>query len=262
MFRKSLLCAAALGTALWTAPAYAGGGVFEVIHPDVVEGGFELEVLSGFTLDSVESGEEISVHEIAFAYSPTSFWKTTFAFEIANIKDESAEVEGFEWENLFLLPFGEGHGKGGHSHDHSDHGFVALEAVGIFAALEVPNSGGIRDGAIEVGPVAEIAFGNVETVANFLFEFPFADEENVGVSWALQVKYPVTKQIGIGFEVFGGIENAFEGESEDTHLVGPAIYGSFNLGRGRELEPRLAVLFGLNDNSPDAVLSFNLELKF
>jgi len=40
------------------------------------------------------------------------------------------------------------------------------------------------------------------------------------------------------------------------------LAGEFALGRGRVLEPRLAFLFGLTDESPDAVASLNLEMKF
>ena len=36
----------------------------------------------------------------------------------------------------------------------------------------------------------------------------------------------------------------------------------FEAGQGRVIEPRLAILFGLTEGSPDAVASFNLELKF
>ena len=251
------------GLMLW--PMSSEAQVFEVIHPDVVEGGFEFEALNGVVLDDVDDGEERSAHEIALAYSPTDFWKTTLAIELVHARDEGVEFEAFEWENVVLLPFGGGH-HDGHSHDHShDHGdgeFFGLEALGIFAALEVPNEGGIGSGAVELGPIAEFTLGPVETVANFFFEFPFDDDENEGISYALQAKYPVGEQFGVGFEAYGAVENVFEGDSEDEHFIGPALFSEFDLGRGRVLEPRLAVLFGLTDDAPDAVASLNLELKF
>ena len=40
------------------------------------------------------------------------------------------------------------------------------------------------------------------------------------------------------------------------------IFGEFDLGRGRVLEPKLGILFGLTDDAPDAVISLNIELKF
>ncbi|MEM9010300.1 MAG: hypothetical protein AAGE18_03680 [Pseudomonadota bacterium] len=258
MLRTSILLAAA---AFYAAPGAAQ--VFEVIHPDVEKGGFEFEVLQGFVLENVEDGEERSAHEIAIAYAPFDFWKPTLAIEIANPENESAEFEAFEWENVFLLPFGGGHGEGhDHGHDHAGEGFFALEAVAIFAALEVPNSGGIGSGAVEVGPIAEIGLGPVETVLNFFFEIPFEDGEGVGIAYAIQANYPVLDQVGIGFEAFGEVENVFQSETEDEHFIGPAIFTEFDLGRGRVLEPRLAFLFGLTDDAPDAVASLNFELKF
>ncbi len=251
--------AALAGVALWAQTSTAQ--VFEVIHPDVIEGGFEFEILNGVVLDNVEDGDERSAHEIALAYSPTDFWKTTLAIEIANPENESAEFEAFEWENVFLLPFGGGHGHDG-GHDHGDHGFLELEAVGIFVALEVPNSGGIGSGAVEVGPVVEVALGPVETVTNVFFEIPFEDEESVGIAYAVQAQYPVIDKLGVGFEAFGELESAFNSDREDEHFIGPALFTELDLGRGRVLEPRFAILFGVTEDTPAAVASLNFELKF
>jgi len=259
-----------MGLALACIAQTATGQVFEVIHPDVIEGGFEVEVLNGVVLDDIEAGEERSVHEIAIGYAPFSFWKTTFAIEIANPEDESAEFEAFEWENVLLLPFGS-HGEGhGHDHDH-DHGaaFFELSAVGLYFALEVPNTGGIEAGAAVVGPLAEVRFGPVETIANLFVELPFENGEDPGLAYALSAAVPVAEfepiEIAAGFEAFGGAEGAF-GDAvplgENSHVVGPALYSEIDIGRDRVLEPRLALLFGLTDGSPDGVLSFNVELKF
>ena len=237
--------------------------VFEVIHPDVVKGGFEVEALNGFVLDSVEDGDEKTAHEFAIGYSPFDFWKTKAAIEIVNPAGAPAEYEAFEWENVLLLPFGEGYGHDhGHSHDHGDQGFFALEAIGIFAALEIPNDGGLGSGAAEIGPIAEVALGPVVTVANFFFELPFEDDEGTGIAYALQVKYPVLEQFGVGFESYGEVENVFRSDSEDEHFIGPALFSEFDLGRDRILEPRLAFLFGLTEDAPDAIASLNFELKF
>jgi hypothetical protein len=240
-------------------PLPAAAQVFEVIHPDVVEGGFEFEVLNGVSLGSVEEGEERSAHEIAFAYAPTHFWKTTLAIEIAKPEGESAEFEAFEWENVFLLPIGDGHD---HDHDHAHGGGFELEAVGLFLGLEVPNTGGIEAGGFEIGPIAEVALGPVETVTNFLFEVPFADDERTGVAYAVQAQYPVFGDFGVGFEAFGEVEGVFTGDREDEHLIGPAFFAEFDLGNGRVLEPRVAFLFGVTEDAPDAVASVNFELKF
>lgn len=254
------------------AASQANAQVFEVVHPDVVRNGFELEFLNGVRLDDVPDGEEFSAHEIALGYAPFSFWKTTFAIEIANPEGEKAEYEGFEWENVLLFPIGE-HAHGGHDHDHGhDHGdndFFSLGALGVFVALEVPNEGGFNEGAVEVGPIAEVSFGPMETVANLFVEIPFKDGEDPGLAYAFSAAVPVADldpvAFAAGFEAFGGAEGVFGDAApidDNSHVIGPALYSEIDIGRGRTLEPRLAFLFGLTDGSPDAVLSFNIELKF
>ena len=252
----------------------ANATVFEVIHPDVVKGGFEIEVLNGVRLDDVPDGEEFSAHEFAFGYAPFSFWKTTFAFEVANPEGESAKYEGFEWENVLLLPLGD-HAHGGHDHDHGhghDHGdesFFSLGALGLFVALEIPDEGGIDSGAVEVGPITEVSLGPVEIVANLLVEIPFEDGEDPGLGYGFSAAVPVAEyhpaSFAVGVEAFGGAEGLFGDAApieENSHVIGPALYSAFDLGSGVVLEPRLAFLFGLTEGSPDAVMSFNVELKF
>ena len=43
--------------------------------------------------------------------------------------------------------------------------------------------------------------------------------------------------------------------------MGPGFYWETELPNGHVFEPRIAVLFGLNDETPDATLSFNIEYK-
>ena len=235
--------------------------VFEVIHPDVEEGGIELEVLNALVLEDVETGEEQSIHEFAIGYGVTSFWKTTFAVEFAAIDGEGFEYEAFEWENVFLFPLGDH----AHEHDHDDDqdgGGAALEALGFYAALEVPNEGGFDDGAIVLGPVAEARFGPVETLGNVFVEIPFEDGESEALVYALAASVEVADNVALGVEAYGEIENAFTSGTEAEHFIGPAAYFEFDIGGGREIEPRIAVLFGTEGDQPDATLSFNVEFKF
>jgi hypothetical protein len=103
MHRNGLFRIFALSLGLFAWPSLATSQVFEVIHPDVVQGGFEMEFLNGMTIGDVEDGEERSAHEIALGYGVFDFWKTTLAIEIANPESESAEFEAFEWVNVFLF---------------------------------------------------------------------------------------------------------------------------------------------------------------
>lgn len=240
----------------------ASAEVFEVIHPDVVKGGWEIEALNAVVLDDVAGGDERSVHEFALGYGVTSWWKTTVAVEFAAV-DGDFRYEAFEWENVFLLPLGGGHGHD-HSHDHDhDHasGF-ALEALGLYAALEVPEDGGFDKGAVAFGPVAEARLGPAKAIGNLFLEIPFEDGEKEALAWALSVAVPVSDMVALGGEYYGEAENAFASGTEVAHFIGPAAYFDFDLGGGRSLEPRAALLFGTESGQPDATLSINVEFKF
>ncbi len=235
--------------------AYSQAGIFEVIHPDVEQGEVEIEILNGVGLGTVEDGEERSVHEFAIGYGFTDYWKLTAAIEVANPQGENPEVEAFEFENLLLLSKG-GHGEADEDGD-EHHDFT----LGFYTALEVPTEGGISEGGIAFGPVIEAEFGELEFVGNLFAEVPFADGEDAGLAYATQLILPVSDNFGIGIENFGEFEGLFGERGDDVHFAGPGFYWEAELGNGHVIEPRVAVLFGLNDASPDAILSFNIEYK-
>ena len=81
------------------------------------------------------------------------------------------------------------------------------------------------------------------------------------MAYASQLILPVSDGFGVGIENFGEFEGLFGEKEEEIHFAGPAVYWETELSNGHVLEPRVAVLFGLNDESPDAVLSFNIEYK-
>lgn len=274
MLKKTTLLAAPLAAILLNTAtiqsANAQAGIFEVIHPDVKKREIELEFLNGIGLNNVGPGDERSVHEFAVGYGLTDFWKFTAAFEVANPRGESAEVEAVELENLLILPwFGGGHDhdkkhdhdkeKNAGSDDHDDdHPPFTL---GFYTALEIPIEGGISEGGIEFGPVWETQIGKLEWVGNFFVEAPFS-EGDPGIAYASQLILPLNDHVGIGIENFGEFEGAFGDAGEQEHFAGPAIYFSAELPNGHVIEPRAAVLFNLNDDPTSAVFSFNLEYKF
>jgi len=261
----------ALGAGLATGWAGAAqAGPYEVIHPDIQAGGFELEWLNSVVVSKVHHGDELSEHEIGLSYAPFWFWKPKLGLEIENKRGKSAELEAFVFENVFLLPIGRnaagarhahGHGHShSHAHDHGD-GF----ALGLYAALEIPNEGGMAEAEASLGPIAEFALGPVDTIANLFVDIPFKNGKETGISYALAASTPVSPQFALGAEAHGKVKEAFGNRpsfNQQEHVLGPAVYSRFDLGGNRIIEPRLAMLFGLTDAAPDAVLSFNIELKF
>ena len=248
VFRSIGLCAAGLVVVSWlilTERASAQASIFYVIPGEVEQGEIEFEFLNGIDLGDTEHGEERSVHEIAIGYGITDYWKLTGAFDVVNPAGESAEIEAVEIENLFLLP----------GVNVEENGF----ALGLFAQLDIKTDGGLSEGALAIGPVYRTDIGLVAFTGNLFVEMPFAEEEDTGLYYATQFIYPVTEQFGIGVENFGIFREGEHGH--DRHVMGPALFWDLDLGNGHILEPKLGVLFGLNDEAPDAALSFNLVYK-
>ena len=248
---------------LLAAPQAHAGGVFEVIHPDVEQGEIELEFLNSIFPD-VDEGER-SVHELAVGYGLADFWKTTVAVELANPVGEPFEVEAFEIENLVIL-FG-GHGHEDDKDTEGTHAEHSLDGVtlGVYGALEIPNDGGLDEGAFAVGPVVEFGVGPVEVIGNLFAEIPFEDGVDAGLAYAASAMVGLgDSPFSIGVEAHGEVEEAFGNApdaDEQEHFFGPALGFEAELDRGREIEARLAFLAGLTEASPDLAISMNVEFK-
>jgi hypothetical protein len=257
MIKRALFVAMAL--ALSTS---AEAEVFEVIHPEIEKDGFEIELLNGVTLSNVAAGGEQSVHELAFSYAPFDWWKPTIALEIANPTGGNAEVEAFEFENVFALPFG-----GEHNHAHGQGGEDGETHVGVsgFFGMELPNQAGLNAAEVSFGPILEVEHGDLLGIGNLFLTVPFADGEDPGLAYAVQVAYRAGNWGRVGLEAHGAVEQAFGNAAafdQQEHFIGPAVYFALDLGHGRILEPRVALLAGYTDAAADAVLSVNIEFKF
>jgi hypothetical protein len=257
MLKRVLFAAMALAVSTG-----AQAQVFEVTHPEIEKDGFEVEMLNGFTLSDVAAGDEQSAHELAFSYTPFDWWKPTIALEIANPAGGNAEVEAFEFENVFALPFG-----GDHDHSHGHGGEDGETHVGIagFVGMELPNQAGLNAAEVSFGPILEVEHGPILGIGNLFMTVPFADGEDPGLAYALQVAYRAGNWGRVGLEAHGAVEQAFGNAAafdQQEHFIGPAVYFNWDLGHGRVLEPRVALLAGYTDAAADAVLSVNIELKF
>lgn len=244
--------------------------VFEIIEPDIQQGGFELEVLSGVVMSAVEPGEERSAYEVGGSYAPLGFWKTSLAIEVAQVRNDGVSYEAFEWENLFLLPIGQGAGKdddlGVSGQEEED--FLNFEALALYTSWEIPRQGGVSEGSFVVGPVLGLAIGPVDTIGNLFAEIPFSEDEDAGLAYAVSAAVDLAGsrygEYAVGLEAHGAFDGLFVDAlpfGEQGHFLGPALYSEFDIG-GRTLEPRLAFLLGLTKASPDAIASINIEFRF
>ena len=138
-----------------------------------------------------------------------------------------------------------------------------------------------------IGGIAEQHWGKWLVRGNLFYVTDITEDEEVdfdGVEYAYQLRYQFSEQIGLGVEGYGEhlSVDGDEEEDVDTHMVGPVIYISRELGErheapsmkddddedgdddeeGLELEASLGVLFGTNDETADVTVKWNLDLEF
>ncbi len=250
---------------LLTLASAARAQVFEIIEPDVEQGGFEIEALSGVVLSDVAGDQDRAGHEFSLGYAPFSFWFSEAVIAIAKPVGEGVEYDALEWENTFVIPLGTA--EEGVSEGEED--LFAVEGLGAYLAWEIPKEGGASESSLTVGPIAAVRLGPVDAVVNLFAEIPFSEDEDAGLAFAVSLSTPVADfgrgNVALGVEGHGAIDGAFvdaQPLDEQGHFVGPAVYSQLDLFKDYTLESRLAILFGLTEESSDAVASLNISLAF
>jgi len=173
--------------------------------------------------------------------------------------------------------------------------------VGMLAEVQFP-VGSDDLNSIVIGPIFEAKSGRWAAVANITFVQFFGNGERGGpiperdnkldLAYAGQVSYAWSDAWNFAVEAYGtfdrlgnsgmpGEERAFFGD-HDLHRVGPLVYYTFDAGgtgglsqaavglsddhegeeNGVEVSIGTGVLFGLNENTPDATLKWSVEVEF
>jgi hypothetical protein len=250
---------------------------FSISSPKVEKGELEIEthgsVQSGLPAaeDNDEEGEAPirHGHEISVGYGFTDFWKAELGLGFQKPQGESLEATSLEIENTFQL-------------GHIQRWDVT---IGVLAAVSFGVGGADEPDAFEFGPL--IQFGEKRSlILNAIFEKTFGEnrEEGIGFEYAGQVKFPVARNISLGAEAFGEIENIQDAPSfDETELrVGPALFFTFGddddddakggdddddkglkmAAKEPEIGIGLGLLFGATDATPDMTVKWDLEIAF
>lgn len=228
MWKKSLSGLAAMST-LASGAAFAG--VDKVYDPYVEQGEVELEARGVHGLDSGEYKTKVGI-----GYGVTSRWFVE-GYLIGEKEDGDFEVEEAELENKFQLTE--------QGRYWADFGLlVELEKAFDEDAWET-----------KVGPLVQKQFGQVVATGNLLFEKKFGDDvaesewETLG---SVQLKYRLGPNLEPGIEYYG---------DEETHAVGPVLLGANPFGM-EHVKWEAGLLFGLNDETEDNILRWQLEYEF
>ena len=215
----------------------------KVFEPTVVQGEFELELLGGYQWwrNNDENRLRQFVGEVGYGVTP--WWKTELGVGTTRLPSESYHLDELEWENIFAL---------------TEPGQYWVD-LGLFAELARDYAEGRN--AIKLGPMFQKEIGSVQANINVFFERALGAAADPGaeVSYQYQVKWRGDSRFEPGLQGFGtmGRTNDFGHQTESN--IGPAFFGQIPTGGRSKLKYNAAVLFGLNHNTPDTTLRFQIE---
>ena len=235
----------AITAVLVTGGAMAGPADY-VFMPSVTYGERELDFKYGAASRKNEPSQQAA--SLGVGYGATEWWFTEFY-----VKGEREGNRGFydavEWENKFQL---------------TETGKYPVD-VGFIMEFEFPHER-TEGNEFRFGPLFQAEFDQVQVNFNpLLTNISRSVEESgtyLGYQW--QVKYRWHQALEFGAQGFGdmGIWNHLLPTSEQSHRMGPALFGKYSLGGKEAIVWNAAVLFGLTKASPDCNFRMQAEYEF
>ena len=225
----------------------ASGQTFDVKQPEVNRGYLELGLDN--TLQQAAPGAHATrgAFDQSLDYGVTDWWRLSAVLKLENPVDDDFRAARMAVENLFVLS-----AIGERSHGIGWGWFTALEAA---INADATN-------ALFFGPIATVKLDKLSFTANPFFEKTFGQnhEEGIALSYGWQVKYELRRDLAVGIEGFGHVENLGNspGWEHQEHRVGPVIYAEIEIAKDLKITPDIGVLFGLTPATPDVAFKFNI----
>ena len=233
------------------ATAFAAGGAFAgpadyVFVPAVEYGERELDFKYGAASKKDEPSQQAA--SLGFGYGATEWWFTEFYVK-GEREGARNRFDALEWENKFQL---------------TETGKYPVD-IGFIAEFELPHDRS-EGNEFRFGPLFQTELDLVQINFNpLLTNISRAVDGNgnyLGYQW--QVKYRWQQAFEFGAQGFGdmGIWNHLAPTSEQSHRIGPAVFGKYNLGGKQAVVWNAALLFGLTQGSPDYNFRMQAEYEF
>jgi hypothetical protein len=243
---RALNAAGALITALsLQLPAAHADPAAKVYLPAVVQGETEVELRGGYQRwrDNDADRERQVIVDIGHAF--TSWWKSELAVGVTRFPATSTRLDEIEWENIFAL---------------TEPGRYWAD-LGLFAELARDHAE--KHNVAAIGPMFQKEFGGAQANVNLLFERQLGAHAEPGaeIAYAWQVKWRGNPSFEPGVQGFGTLGRTNEFRHNTEHKIGPAFFSQAVLGARNKVKFDAAVLFGLNRNTPDTTIRFNLEYE-
>ncbi len=231
------------------APDVVAGAADYVYTPAVEYGEREIDFKFGAT--SPVAGNKSQGASIGYGYGAKEYWFTEIYLKQEREGSDISNIA--EWENKFQL---------------TETGEYPVD-VGLITELEAPLSAN-TPWEFKLGPLFQTEFGKLQLNGNLLFERAFgkADENglpyNTNFSYQWQAKYRWQPTLEFGVQGLGemGKWNDWDKQSDQSHRIGPAVFGKFALGNRQAIRYNAAWLFGTGNAAPDNTFRMQVEYEF
>jgi hypothetical protein len=218
-----------------------------VLLPGVVYGERALDLKAG---SFSGPGPRESAGSVAFEYSPTSYWVTELYSAFARSGEGSIHFDAIEWENRFQL---------------TEPGEYAID-WGSVIEVEKPHQAGsgwnLTLGPLMQGEIAERFQWNFNPLLARNLGGPTAAATLLG--YQMQLKYRYQQSFEFGAQGFGDLGPWYHWTplEQQTHRLGPAVFGKIPMGGRRVLYYNAGWLFGLVRGAPSDTVRAQIEFEF
>jgi hypothetical protein len=227
---------------------FAGAADY-VYTPAVENGEREIDVKAGAT--SPLAGNREQGASIGYGYGATEYWFTEIYLKQERNGNDIANLA--EWENKFQL---------------TDTGEYPVD-FGLITELEAP-LGANAPWEFKFGPLFQTEYGRLQLNGNLLFERAFGKTDESGVpystnfSYQWQAKYRWRPILEFGVQGMGdmGKWNDWDKRADQSHRIGPAVFGKLALGNRRAIRYNAAWLFGTGNAAPNQTFRMQVEYEF
>jgi hypothetical protein len=233
-------------------PALALAGPSDYVQVPAVEyGEREIDFKAGSWNLKSEPVRE-SEASLGFGYGATQWWFTEAYLKYEKSSSRAAHFDAFEWENKFQL---------------TEPNQYAAD-VGFITEIEIPRERREEGYELRVGPLLQGDAGPIRWNANLLFERIFRGRglgpHVTEMGYQLQAKYTINPGFEIGAQAFGemGQWNHWEPNDEQTHRIGPALFGKLKLGGREAIRYNAAWLRGVSSGAARNTVRVQAEYEF
>ena len=240
--------AVSIGAAALSFSALCAASPADYVYTPAVEyGEREIDFKAGRA--NTHDADQQSAASLGFGYGATPHWFTELYAKYESSGSGAVHFDAWEWENKFQL---------------TEPGQYPVD-VGLVVELERPQD---HDEGYEVrfGPLFQTDVGKMQLNGNLLFGRHYRAIESgpmeFGYQW--QAKYRWTQAFEFGLQGFGDVGpwDDWSPSEQQSHRVGPAVFGKIPVGVHRAIRYNAALLLKASSGAPNNTFRMQLEFEF